>query len=175
MTRDRIEQIIHECLKELLKKDSNLLKNDVSERTITHKLAEYLQDRIPNLNVDCEYNRNYELGERVEKILYVLNIERKEKIRSGLLEEDDLLAISTYPDIIVHRRMTNAKNLLVIEVKKKNSRVSRDHDFKKLRAFTDSSNRNLYHYKYGVFILLDTGTRKLEKPELTWFINGSVE
>jgi hypothetical protein len=173
--RDIIEQIIQECLATLLGKDSNLLENDVSERAITHKFAEYLQARIPNLDVDCEYNRNYELGERVEKRLYILKCDREENIRCGLLGEDDLLAISTYPDIIVHRRKTNAENLIVIEVKKKNSRVSHKHDYDKLIAFTDNSDQNLYHYKYGIFILLDTGKRNPNKPKLTWFINGRVE
>lgn len=173
LTRHRIEQIVRECIDELLKKDLSLLQNDVSERAITHKLAEYLQDRIPGLNVDCEYNRNFELGEHASKTIYLLNT-RTERIRAGL-QEDDLAAISTYPDIIVHRRLTNAENLLIAEVKKKNSQVDHDHDHAKLIAFTDSGDQNAYHYKYGVFILLDTGTKKPGKPELTWFINGRME
>lgn len=174
ITRSRIEQIVHNCLDELFENDLGLLQNDVSERAITHKFAEYLQDRIPNLNVDCEYNRNFELGERANKRLYFLKANREGQIKVGL-QEDDLLAISTYPDIIVHRRMTNAENLLIIEVKKKNSQVSHDHDHEKLEAFTDTSDRNPYHYKYGVFILLDTGTKKPKRPKLTWFVEGKME
>lgn len=173
-TRGEIEQTIDECLAELFKNDLILLQNDVSERAIAHKFAEYLQDRIPMLNVDCEYNRNVELGERARKRLKVLKVKREAEISVGL-EEDDCLAISTYPDIIVHRRTKNDENLLVVEVKKRNSKVSRDHDYEKLRAFTDLGDENPYHYKYGVFILLDTGTQKPEKPTLTWFVQGNAE
>lgn len=150
------------------------MQNDVSERAITHKLAEYLQDQFPELNVDCEYNRNFELGEYARKTLYVLNDERQAGIEAGLAE-DDLLAISTYPDIIVHRRLTNAKNLLIVEVKKANSSVNQNHDHRKLEAFTDNSQRNTYHYKYGVFILFHTGVGEPQKPELTWFVGGRVD
>lgn len=42
----------------LLSRDSYLLVQDIHERTITHKLAEYYQQLFPDWNVDCEYNKN---------------------------------------------------------------------------------------------------------------------
>jgi hypothetical protein len=42
----------------LLSQDAHLLKNDVNERSITHKLAEYIQQVTPDWNVDCEYNKH---------------------------------------------------------------------------------------------------------------------
>ncbi len=42
----------------LMKHDAYILINNVNERTITHKLAEYYQNIFPGWNVDCEYNRN---------------------------------------------------------------------------------------------------------------------
>lgn len=169
--RSQIEKIVAECLEALFRNDISLLQNDVSERAITHKIAEYLQVKFPDLNVDCEYNRNFELGAEASKTLWVL---KDREINKGL-GEDDLLAISTYPDIIVHRRMTNAENLLIMEVKKKNSRVGHDHDHEKLKAFTELGKRNSYYYQFGVFILLETGTEKPKKPELTWFVRGQKE
>jgi hypothetical protein len=41
----------------LLEEDHYLIQNNVSERAITHKLAEYLQKEFPEYKVDCEYNR----------------------------------------------------------------------------------------------------------------------
>ena len=38
-------------------RDSALLRQDVSEWTIAHRLAVYLEQEIPGWNVDCEYNR----------------------------------------------------------------------------------------------------------------------
>lgn len=83
--------------------------------------------------------------------------------------------LQPYPDIIVHCRETDAENLLVAEVKKKNSRVAATHDFNKLKAFTENTENNAYHYEYGVFILLHTGSKELKQPELTWFTKGSKE
>ena len=49
------------------------------------------------------------------------------------------------------------------------------HDHAKLMAFTGDGDGNPYHYKYGVFILLDTKTESPKAPELTWFVNGKME
>jgi hypothetical protein len=174
VTRAKIEEIVRASLLELDQRDRCLLQIDVSERAITHKLAEYLQQRIPELNVDCEYNRNVEYGPYAQKKIIVLKERRKDLI-SGPISEDDLLAISTYPDIIVHRRMKNDENVLVIEVKKRNSQIDHWYDHQKLQAFTEKTGRNSYHYQYGVFILLDTGHTEIQEPELTWFINGQQE
>jgi hypothetical protein len=144
------------------------------ERAITHKLAEYLQCRFPHLNVDCEYNRNTLKGWNAPKAVYVFGYEVRKKIAPSL-ETDDLLAVSAYPDIIVHRRLTHNENLLVVEIKKRSSKVDRDHDYKKLRAFTENSERNSYHFRYGVFLLLDTDCDKPRKPELAWFVEGEEE
>lgn len=53
-------------LKALFINDDYLLENNLNERTITHKLAEYYQKLFPNWNVDCEFNRN--LG-HIKKII----------------------------------------------------------------------------------------------------------
>ncbi len=171
MNFDEIKQVIDECLSELLAKDFPLLKNDVSERAITHKLAEYIQIRFPDWNVDCEYNRNTVLGPRHAKELKIQRDEIARQIDQSK-DEDDLLSISAYPDIIVHLRETNDKNLLVVEMKKKNSKVTKDYDYRKLRAYTEMSKDNKYHYQHGVFILLETGSNEPQQPELVWFSEG---
>lgn len=146
--RVEIEQIVRDSLDELLARDPTLLEDDVSERSITHKLAEYLQNRIPNLHVDCEYNRNAALGDGAPKTLHILPSLRQSILSEGLqcggLQEDDLLAVSTYPDIIVHRRRFNHDNLLVIEVKKRHSKIDRDYDYRKLIGFTETTDFNDY-------------------------------
>jgi hypothetical protein len=148
-----------------------LLRNDVSERAITHKLAEYIQIRFADFNVDCEYNRNTVLGPSHTKELKIQRDEFANQLNQSK-DEDDLLSISAYPDIIVHVRETNEKNLLVVEMKKKNSKVNRDYDYRKLRAYTEISKDNKYHYKYGVFIILETGSNEPKEPESIWFSEG---
>src|SRR5262245_2039023 len=118
MQFDEIKKIVDECLTELLDKDFLLFRHDVSERSITHKFAEYLQIRFPQLNVDCEYNRNVEKGEFASKELIILQEMRDKEINKteNKTDEEFLLTVSTYPDIIIHRRTKNDENLLVIEV-----------------------------------------------------------
>jgi hypothetical protein len=172
MTREEIERIVSECVEELFARDLCLLEADVSERAITHKLAEYLQRRMPYLNVDCEYNRNTTAGAQAPKRVNLLRGKTRNALAAALTE-DDRLGVSTYPDIIVHRRMTNEENLLVVEVKKENSQVGHGHDRSKLEAFTENTDQNSYHFKYGVFIVFQTGRRPPRKPMLTWFVEGS--
>jgi hypothetical protein len=56
------------------------------------------------------------------------------------------------PDIIVHHRGT-PENLLVIEVKKSNTREDDEQDIQKLRAYRDSDLR----YQYALFLKVVIG------------------
>lgn len=53
-----IDNRIIDGLNQLIASDDYLLKLDVNERSITHKLAEHYQKFFPDWNVDCEYNKN---------------------------------------------------------------------------------------------------------------------
>jgi len=132
----------------LLKNDSFLLRESVNERTISHKLAEYLQYQFPDWNVDCEYNRKG------------LEIKELENIKEcdGHRKSDRI-----YPDIIVHIRNTDF-NLLVVELKKKglNSKCDR----KKIELFTESNGK--YKYSLGLFLRFS----RTCKPKLEWFKDG---
>ena len=50
-------QEIQQALNQFVKEDHLLIKNNVSERAITHKIAEHLQQLLPDWHIDCEYNR----------------------------------------------------------------------------------------------------------------------
>ena len=112
--------------------DHYLLRVDASERSISHRLAMHLTSRFPNFDVDCEYNR---AGFDVKRL----------KLRERTPRDDELEAVTVFPDIVVHKRGNNESNLLVVEMKKSSSNVSSDYDFEKLRAFV----REL-GYKYSV-------------------------
>ncbi len=60
-------------------------------------------------------------GEQEPKAVWILVDRVKEENcrKSSILNEDEKKSVSTFPDIIVHRRGSNKENLLVIEVKKK--------------------------------------------------------
>jgi len=141
----------------LLKNDSYLLLHDVSERSITHKLAEYLQQLFPDYNVDCEYNRNINEPKSIMALKFELEekglLTKKEKL-SKL--EEELIGRAVYPDIIIHHRGTNKDNKCIIEVKKSNSSVNKEYDDIKLRAYTTKENQNVLYYQIGIFISFNT-------------------
>lgn len=175
--KKRIKQALQCMYYELYKNEGNIIANNIGERAITHKMAEYLQKYFPDYNVDCEYNRNYEMGANVAKKIkclkddYIkLEEERLKEIKE--LKKDEIYEspICCYPDIIVHKRMNNNDNLLVIEVKKDNNNSQgndKDFDYKKLRALTHKDGG--YEFKYGVHIVIGIAPNVEIPLEETWF------
>jgi hypothetical protein len=51
------EAVLH-ALSDLLTHDCHLLNVDPNERSITFRFAIYLQARLPDWTVDCEFNRD---------------------------------------------------------------------------------------------------------------------
>ncbi len=150
-SRDEIEKKVWVAIGVLFKNDAFLLENDVNERSVSHKLAEYLQKQFPDWNVDCEYNRMKNQNNDEEYITKKLNL-NIENIRS-----DDVHAKTVYPDIIIHKRGTE-HNLLVIEIKRCSNNSSKEFDSKKLEAFTTEK------YTYGLYIEFN----KINEPVLEW-------
>jgi len=138
----------------LYRHDCELLAVDANERSITHKLAEHLQREFPEWHVDCEYNR---VGCETKRLRRRINI--------GTPKLDDLEAKTVFPDIIVHRRMTD-ENLLVMEVKKASGRDNTG-DIEKLELFTNDPK---YRYEYGLLLKLDCNGA----PELELYKNGKL-
>lgn len=175
----RIERRVSSAIELLRIKDFYLLKNNVNERSITHKLAEHLQYVIGNeFDVDCEYNRNIDDDSNCKKIyLFKSKIEKISDFtgkKFKLVEAfgDKYCELSVFPDIIVHKRGRNTENLLAIEVKKSTSNITNEYDFLKLRNYTDPTELNNLRYKYGVFIRFEAGKEKYEAPEIAWFKDG---
>jgi hypothetical protein len=156
-TKDELERIVKFCLKKLRSLDKKLLEIKVNERTITHKLAVYLQQSFPEFNVDCEYNRDEcnEFDDLVKKL----------ELPTNNVSWDDTEAKTVFPDIIVHNRGTQEKNLLVIEVKKSSSSISGKVDRNKLIAFT----KDHYNYKFGLFLKINLVN---ENDHFEWYIGG---
>lgn len=115
------------AVQQLLEMDAELLIRDLHERTITGRLADHLRPHFPEWHVDCEYNRDDHEIKRVNGNIVV-------------------------PDIIVHHRGTQ-ENLLVIEVKKSNTRAPDEEDINKLHAYRESHLR----YQNGLFLKLLVG------------------
>ncbi len=100
----------------LFEHDIYLLEANAAERAIAARVATYLAPHFPELHVDVEYNRHGIEPKRVH-----LNTYRGAR---------KLIV----PDIIVHQRGTDERNLLVIQIKKETNREPRTHDVDVLRA-----------------------------------------
>ena len=109
---DGVGRKLVSAVNKLLRDDAFLLSKDAHERSITHRLAVYLEDEFPDWNVDCEYNRDGHDPKRVG-------------FEAGKQDESKGEGSLVYPDIIVHHR-GQRDNLLVVEVKSKSGGDKRD-------------------------------------------------
>jgi hypothetical protein len=140
--------VIRGCRK-LLKRDLMLLAIGAHEQAICHRLAVYLEP-FSALNVDCEYNR-----QRVHP----------KSIRDGRIK----------PDVLVHKRMDDRFNLMVLEAKAGAATSLRDKQ--KLEAMLEI--RGAYRYALGVYLhvenkrkrVLETGKIRLS---LRWHGSDNV-
>ena len=150
MEKEKVISKIHEAYSQLLVRDGHLLTANANERSITHKLAEYMQLQFPEWNVDCEYNRD---GIDPKKLItFVKNI-----------KSDNTDAVSVFPDIIVHLRGTN-NNLLVIEAKKSNY-SGKDRDGEKLKAFKKDLG-----YKYAFKVTFAVGEKLRNIDDSSYYL-----
>jgi len=142
----------------LIEFDHFLLKEKANERSVTHKLAEYLQQEFKDWNVDCEYNRMVN-GES--------NDPKRIKLPVENIKSNDTEAKTVFPDIIIHKR-EKRDNLLVIEVKKHDNRANLEFDVLKLKKFTSEE----LSYDYGLQLIFHTGPDYKKQPESNWYKDG---
>ena len=148
---EEIKNRVNVAIGVLFKNDSFLLENNVHERSIAHKLAEYLQVQFLDWNVDCEYN------------LKGLNT----KVLDGISQcSEENTSDRVFPDIVIHKRDTN-NNLVVVEIKANNQ--GNAYDIENLKLFT--SRNGDYKYILGLFIKFDRNNN----PSMRWFKNGREE
>lgn len=139
MEHPEVEGLVVEAVERLVVTDPYLFTRDANERTITHRLAVYLERQFTGWDVDCEFNRDGHDPKR-------LNLPPRSNILS-----DDVHATTVFPDIIVHRRGSD-ENLVAIESKKTTNGEGRAWDDRKLAAFKEQLG-----YDVIVFLLFHTG------------------
>ena len=133
-----VRRLLIDAVEDLLARDAELLGRDVNERTITHRLAIYLERRLgEEWDVDCD-NRDFDNAKR-------LNLPPRASPTS-----DDIHARTVFADIIVHKRAPKEQhNLLVIEVKKTTNPEGDRWDLTKLERF-----RKEFGYEVVAFVKL---------------------
>jgi hypothetical protein len=152
MNRVDVESRLAAAVDAVVEQDRYLLEADVSERAIVHRLAHYLTDLFTTLDVDCEYNREGLLPKTVEWET-LARLARESEILNPAGDPDSALVV---PDVVVHSRGSNGRNLLVIEVKKsralsgaRGARLA-EFDRQKLRAYRDLDG---LRYRFSAFVV----------------------
>lgn len=169
MDGSSVDDIVNQSLCQLYEDDQFLLQERIHERTIAHKFAEYLQYNLEevvinsDLIVDCEYNR--EGHDDRETLPAPENTHEKE------LDEDTI-----FPDIIIHKRGSSDKNILVIEVKKSDNSDNRKSDRKRLQKLTTDREDGRFGYEYGLFLVMPVGINwEEEKTTIEWYQDGEIQ
>ncbi len=159
--RDAVIGLVRAAFWDLSGNDHPLLTRDASERSITHKLGEYLwahfrqpqtpwrpaeasRGQEPDYRVDCEYNR---FGDEPKRI----------PLTYDLLAPDNECYYTPNPDVILHERGNSLHNVLVIEAKKEK------HAWPPL-VLLDKLKLVAYigpplHYSFGCYLCLDKGNQ----------------
>lgn len=171
MEFEEINEALEIGLEKVKTADRYLLEHDVSERSISHKLACYLSEQFYEYNVDCEYNSNG-LADAEKKYIRLLS---EIAANLGMMRETDgeeeIINRNVYPDIIVHLRGYGDQNLLIIEMKKTSSTVASEYDYEKLRRYTSPEYGNELNYSFGAFIFIGVGGNAGDLV-IEWFQNG---
>ncbi|MFB9080008.1 hypothetical protein ACFFLS_08955 [Flavobacterium procerum] len=151
-----IKGAIASALEKVYALDFSLIERHAHERSCAFRFGLYFSEIVARtsfgvdneLTIDFDYNRNH----------------RNVKNMKGFNTKHGI-----FPDIILHHRGFNDKNIAVIEFKGHWTRNERDDE--KLRGFT-SQEANDYHYGIGVFIRLAT---TLDTCEIVYYKNGTFE
>ena len=167
-----IESNLINAIAQLNANDFYLLRYNVSERSIAHKLAQYLTLFFPDYDVDCEYNANVEADNGKKYIMLLKSVADSYGLLQKNKKDQELVLRNVYPDIIIHKRGRNRNNLLIIEIKKSSSNISCEYDIEKLKRYTSSDDENLLRYSFGAFIYLGV-EKELGKNRICWFKNGN--
>ena len=144
MNRQEIISIIKKSLETLYTKDTLLMNSeyDINERTVTHRLAMYLEPVFEDEGyvVDVEYNRirgDYHPDAVGNLMGKRLNWEKNKQGSSYV-----------YPDIIVHKRDSD-DNFLLLEVKMNWKNNRKQDDLLKINEYLKE-----FCYKHGAYLEL---------------------
>ena len=136
-----VKQKVLRAFRQFMSKEVYLLAVGANERSLTHRLAVYIEQEFPDYNVDCEFQKD----RREPKILE--RFAKSEAANSGL----------AYPDIIVHHRGT-ADNFIVIEAKTSGTHTGCEEsarcfcDLCKLCAYRDELG-----YRHAFYVVFPVG------------------
>ena len=96
MTRAEVTAIVEQAIQRLIDEQPALLDLDVTERALSHHLANYIATSVPaGLDVDIEYNRH---GNKTKYL----------KLPPRKALDREVRATTVFPDILIHKRDADA-------------------------------------------------------------------
>ena len=142
------------ALEEFYARETFLLERDLGERTLTHRLAVYIEKQFRDGKsiAITTGSANGRCGCR----------------RGSIVSTDDDIGKSVYPDIVVHQREI-PNNLLAIEVRKAANHQPPEHDQHKLRGLTDP--HLWFAYRIGVYP--DAGKKRVTVSDV--YVGGVID
>lgn len=158
--RVAIRRCVNKAISAFNEHETHLIRNDLSERSICAKFANYLEHEIQNSRfadyfVDVEYNRGYGGNENAIKQHNGHNI---------------------VLDLVVHKRRYSEPfgfdNLICIEMKKEYKNPDLSDDKQRLMELTDLSGRFQYKAGYMIVAFADHQQGKYGLQIDTAFYNG---
>ena len=146
-SEDDLKRLLIAAIRKFYRRDRALIKHNVYEVTITHRLAVYIENELRDpgdsmCHVDLEYDKDMEQAKE-------------------LVPGED----GKRPDIIMHTRRSNAHNQLIVELKKNTAVRDNDDDDRKLRGATDPN----HHFRFTLGAHLNFKRRACI---CTWYSDG---
>lgn len=175
----QLQKLIKKAVSLFRREEPNLLSLGVHEQAVTHRIAVHLERlleadaELRAFHVDCEYSNHLEDSKTMKIQLAQIDAELMSKCRCGACIKLLKHSFNTRanekrfrPDIIVHRRNSDATNKLVVEVK---LRELCPFDMEKLKVLTiPKAAATDYGYELGAFIHFPEGTSSFR-----WFTGGA--
>lgn len=131
-----ISEIIKKAVSELYQKDVDLVHDRLHEQSISAKIMCYLQNALPEWNVDVEFNRQ---GRNREP-------------------KTDKTGTVRRPDIIIHKRGPEGSNLAVILIKCEWNQESRESDREVVLSL-----KQKHSYQFAYILEIKQNTFKLSE------------
>lgn len=153
-----LKDLLRKAVEKCYEKDMTLIERGMEQASVA-RIFYYMQNfidydemyaRLKAYDLDCEYNKN---GEHTKAT---------QRCKNG-----------TKPDMTMHKRKSNEKNLLVVEFKSRKSKgkkwngTSKYMDEVKLEDYTLPE---IYNYQLGVWVKLNKN-----RPIFTFFKNGEQQ
>lgn len=153
MNRDHAKIAIEQALQKLLTNDLRPEMPDgfprtIGERPLVFRLAHYMAEcgvERDGLRLDCDYNRH---GNTIKELL-------PPKEEPGMPGDMplELKPKRFFPDIVLHRRGDDERNVFVCEVKRLGDHRGPDVDRDRLIQLTCRG--GVFHYEVGAFVHID--------------------